>query len=352
MNPAEEAFLPQQNKLETTSETAVPATGTIIARELLPGLEYREVPSTCMLFSKQAETSSQKPKMDKGQIITNRTEEAFSREMISLTFREDNREEEDYKPAETYRPPESKTGKDIRIAARLQQRGQNQPEAIQHSGEFQKQKSSWTERKNAWQESPALQTRQKISGRTGVDGNLSGTVPEGIPSAPRQQMEPFRLTYTQLPPVIHPETATAEKTDSMSDQEKTQTYRNLPPWAQNLLNKTGDATSFRFNAGQQNAGVIGNSPPKESLPEDFSQNAGTGKQITWTAPIALPSTPTVFSSLNLPAAPIVFRDRETERETGMPPIRAMDEREIRRTADRVYRMIEERLRKELRRGGK
>ena len=49
---------------------------------------------------------------------------------------------------------------------------------------------------------------------------------------------------------------------------------------------------------------------------------------------------------------MVFRERENSQENQLVQNRAMDEREIRKTADKVYRLIEERLRKELRRGGK
>ena len=46
------------------------------------------------------------------------------------------------------------------------------------------------------------------------------------------------------------------------------------------------------------------------------------------------------------------RARQTGMEPPFPRDRGMDERELRKTADRVYRLIEERLRKELRRGGR
>ena len=49
---------------------------------------------------------------------------------------------------------------------------------------------------------------------------------------------------------------------------------------------------------------------------------------------------------------MVFRERENSQENQSLQNRTMDEREIRKTADKVYRLIEERRRKELRRGGK
>ena len=64
-------------------------------------------------------------------------------------------------------------------------------------------------------------------------------------------------------------------------------------------------------------------------------------QIEWTAPGAVPK-----------AAPIVFREnKQPEAQHPAAPARLSDS-ELRRAADKVYRMIEDRLRRELRRSGK
>lgn len=100
----------------------------------------------------------------------------------------------------------------------------------------------------------------------------------------------------------------------------------LPEWAQRFLQQPPRADSqntHRFSAAQQ-------------------QTAGTQPgQIEWTAPGAMPK-----------AAPVIFREnRQPETQRPAAPARLSDS-ELRRAADKVYRMIEERLRRELRRSGK
>ena len=100
----------------------------------------------------------------------------------------------------------------------------------------------------------------------------------------------------------------------------------LPEWAQRFLQQPPRADSqntHRFSAAQQ-------------------QTAGTQPgQIEWTAPGAMPK-----------AAPVIFREnRQLEMQRPAAPARLSDS-ELRRAADKVYRMIEERLRRELRRSGK
>ena len=68
------------------------------------------------------------------------------------------------------------------------------------------------------------------------------------------------------------------------------------------------------------------------------------RQIEWTAPNAI--TPT----LSRPTS-ITWLEREAPQQREPPPP-SMSEAEIRRTADKIYRIIEERLQRELRRSGK
>ena len=114
----------------------------------------------------------------------------------------------------------------------------------------------------------------------------------------------------------------------------------LPPWARRLMDypdtavgqRPGGAVSFGQTA--KNAGVSAGvgQLPQLSGPE-------TGRQIQWSAPGGA-----------MPPANICYREpRPVETVPGPAP---MGERELRRTADKVYRMIEERLRRELRRSGR
>lgn len=100
----------------------------------------------------------------------------------------------------------------------------------------------------------------------------------------------------------------------------------LPEWAQRFLQqppRADNQNTHRFSAAQQ-------------------QTAGTQPgQIEWTAPGAMPK-----------AEPVIFREnRQPETQRPAAPARLSDS-ELRRAADKVYRMIEERLRRELRRSGK
>ena len=105
--------------------------------------------------------------------------------------------------------------------------------------------------------------------------------------------------------------------------------RSLPEWAQRFLQQPSETGGAAVQTAQHSAaGRKAAAPP-----------AG---QIEWTAPNAAPQ-----------GAHIVFRDavKPKEQQTAPQPVRLSDG-ELRRAADKVYRMIEDRLRKELRRSGR
>ena len=95
----------------------------------------------------------------------------------------------------------------------------------------------------------------------------------------------------------------------------------LPDWAQRFLQQPDQAA------------------PNVALP---SQPIAQPEQISWTAPNAVS-----------PNAHMVFREAVQHKEDNLPPQPVhLSDGELRRAADRVYRMIEERLRRELRRSGR
>ena len=105
--------------------------------------------------------------------------------------------------------------------------------------------------------------------------------------------------------------------------------RSLPEWAQRFLQQPSETGGAAVQTAQHSAaGRKAAAPP-----------AG---QIEWTAPNAAPQ-----------GAHIVFRDavKPKEQQMAPQPVRLSDG-ELRRAADKVYRMIEDRLRKELRRSGR
>lgn len=72
-----------------------------------------------------------------------------------------------------------------------------------------------------------------------------------------------------------------------------------------------------------------------------TQQQAPGRQIQWTAPAAAPRP-----------ADITYRAKPPAEAA--PPVQqaTLSDRELRRAADKIYRMIEERLRREMRRSGR
>lgn len=128
-------------------------------------------------------------------------------------------------------------------------------------------------------------------------------------------MDGNELSYLPLQPA-----------EQKTDQKASSQASALPDWAQRFLQQPAGAdrqNTQRFSAVQQQPAAV--------LPG----------QIEWTAPGAVPK-----------AAPIVFREnKQPEAQHPAAPARLSDS-ELRRAADKVYRMIEDRLRRELRRSGK
>ena len=128
-------------------------------------------------------------------------------------------------------------------------------------------------------------------------------------------MDGNELSYLPLQPA-----------EQKTDQKASSQTSALPDWAQRFLQQPAGAdrqNTQRFSAVQQQPAAV---PPG---------------QIEWTAPGAVPK-----------AAPIVFREnKQPEAQHPAAPARLSDS-ELRRAADKVYRMIEDRLRRELRRSGK
>ncbi len=137
-----------------------------------------------------------------------------------------------------------------------------------------------------------------------------------------------------------------------ADRLKNGYGKNLPAWARELLEKPaapalgGGSVTWQASLGSaqgQAAGV----PPGAPVPP--AGGAVPGGMIQWTAPGARSSAADVTTR---PAA-LAYRER-TEREEGPAQQQspAMSEAEVQKTADKVYRIIEERLRRELRRSGR
>ena len=190
-----------------------------------------------------------------------------------------------------------------------------------------------------------------VSGRPAREaGGRSGPAPQadtGIPESGREKRpltarlsqhtgarsaarpaaapEPLELSYGPVPAGAAPPDPAQTAGESASPAESAY-VKSLPDWARRFL-REGAAQSV------QSMGIARNIA---SLPSQ-----GEGDAVQWTAPNYRP-----------PAAPMTYREKpgREERQAGQQAPR-ISEAELQRTADRVYRMIEERIRRERRRLG-
>ena len=121
---------------------------------------------------------------------------------------------------------------------------------------------------------------------------------------------------------------------SVPTPEPEEEKSTLPQWAQEFFQRN---PPVKAPAGQSG-------PTAWSVQPPAAEKAGpAGQMMEWTAPGAVP-----------PGAPIALRTRQPEAQppqtAAQPP--HITEGEVRRAADQIYKIIEERLRRELRRGGR
>ena len=142
---------------------------------------------------------------------------------------------------------------------------------------------------------------------------------------PAAAPEPLELAYGPVPAGAAPPDPAQTAGESASPAESAY-VKSLPDWARRFL-REGAAQS-----GQS----MGTARNIASLPSQ-----GEGDAVQWTAPNYRP-----------PAAPMTYREKpgREERQAGQQAPR-ISEAELQRTADRVYRMIEDRIRRERRRLG-
>ena len=322
------------------ARTGIPTTERPLKPETAPTLEYREGPTPAEPEAGTAEAGR--------------------------TGQQQTRQKTKSDRPETDQPQEARTG--IPAAERLLQ-----PETAP-ALEYREVPTSTTEPEPGTTEADRTEQAQRLTGqRTDSGSPETKQVQQTEEAAPSETVRPqsaipgdslrgdrpwkdqVSLTYTQPLRDSQQEPAEPGRQETQTGRVEPMGVQNLPSWAQDMLRRTGGISNdsfsgpgtIRFDAGRSGVqtsagGTIGGNrtfPP-----------SGTGKQITWTAPGypgSLPSQPG-------PSGPtqMVFRDRGNEPENGLPQRRGMDEKELRKTADKVYRLIEERLRKELRRGGR
>ena len=197
----------------------------------------------------------------------------------------------------------------------------------------------------------ALAGTHMVSGRPAWEaGGRSGPAPQadtGVPESGREKRpltarlsqhtgarsaarpaaapEPLELSYGPVPAGAAPPDPAQTAGESGSPAESAY-VKSLPDWARRFL-REGAAQSVQSMGTARNIA---------SLPSQ-----GEGDAVQWTAPNYRP-----------PAAPMTYREKpgREERQAGQQAPR-ISEAELQRTADRVYRMIEDRIRRERRRLG-
>lgn len=142
---------------------------------------------------------------------------------------------------------------------------------------------------------------------------------------PAAAPEPLELSYGPVPAGAAPPDPAKTAGESASPAESAY-VKSLPDWARRFL-REGAAQSVQSMGTARN---IASLPPQAE-----------GDAVQWTAPNYRP-----------PAAPMTYREKpgREERQAGQQAPR-ISEAELQRTADRVYRMIEDRIRRERRRLG-
>ena len=128
------------------------------------------------------------------------------------------------------------------------------------------------------------------------------------------------------PELTYRQTAEEPVRPAPQEPEESEYVRKLPDWARRFL---------RSSAGQ--GGTVPSAPVKQPTPAGAPQG---GEQIHWTAPAYAPPEPMELREKTRPA----------RQETPAAPPQ-LSQAELERAADQVYRMIEDRIRRERRRMG-
>ena len=137
--------------------------------------------------------------------------------------------------------------------------------------------------------------------------------------------EPVELTYGPAAPAAEPAGA-PKQSPAVHAAEESEYVRSLPDWARRFLRESG---------GQGGQSHMGTARDISALPRP----AQGEETVQWTAPGYRPP------------APITYREKNREAETRQAAAPRLSEGELQRAADKIYRIIEDRIRQERRRLG-
>ena len=137
--------------------------------------------------------------------------------------------------------------------------------------------------------------------------------------------EPVELTYGPAAPAAEPAGA-PKQPPAVHAAEESEYVQSLPDWARRFLRESG---------GQGGQSHMGTARDISALPRP----AQGEETVRWTAPGYRPP------------APITYREKNREAETRQAAAPRLSEWELQRAADKIYRIIEDRIRQERRRLG-
>ena len=161
-------------------------------------------------------------------------------------------------------------------------------------------------------------------------GRQTVRAPGGVFRAPSgasagRGAEPVELTYGPAAPAAEPAGA-PKQPPAVHAAEESEYVQSLPDWARRFLRESG---------GQGGQSHMGTARDISALPRP-TQGEET---VQWTAPGYRPP------------APITYREKNREAETRQAAAPRLSEGELQRAADKIYRIIEDRIRQERRRLG-
>ena len=179
-----------------------------------------------------------------------------------------------------------------------------------------------------WTHGQTAQVRGLHLGKVGLSNGQGsqkdteqGEKRESRATAQRSGPGPVKLTYSQAQKDALPSQSEAGRPQPAMESEY---VRSLPDWAQKFLRESsGQSLAEREMVVAQK---IASLPPQE-------------EQVQWTAPNYRPP------------ATIAYREKAEKTLPRSQPEPGISDAELQRTADRVYRMIEDRIRRERRRLG-
>ena len=194
--------------------------------------------------------------------------------------------------------------------------------APQSAGAFSTTGTPSAEPSAKWAVRPAEPGYVSQTGLAHPDGDIRTFRPR----AERPAAERAGKRFGGGPELTYRQTAEEPVRPAPSEPVESEYVRKLPDWARRFL---------RGSAGQ--GGTVPPAPAKQPAPAGAPQG---GEQIHWTAPAYAPPEPMELREKTRPA----------RQETPAAPPQ-LSQAELERAADQVYRMIEDRIRRERRRMG-